>query len=179
MKNKALSFIIGGLIGFIVGMVQINAWGAPVDPIKEQAISYLADKKIEVPKEVEKACKKAEKKYGIKAELLEAIAWRESRYVQKAISKNGKCKGICQVNDYTHRERMRKLGVTDIYDIEGNVMVAADLLAELLEIDEDICLALDRYHGDRRADALYKRGEVSSYAESILKVSHSLELVNE
>lgn len=179
MRNKIVSFLIGAAIGFIAGMIQITAWAQPVDEYTAQAIKYLADKKVEVPAEVERACIKAGKKYGIKPELLEALAWRESRFTQKAVSKNGRCKGLCQVNDTVHKQRMRKLGVTDVYDIDGNVLVAADLLAEFLNEDEDICLALDRYHGDRRAEVLYKRGEVSSYAETILKVSHSLELVNE
>lgn len=179
MKKTLINLAIGGLLGFILGITQLTAWAQPQAEAVKEAKAYLTEKKIAVPRDVKKACEKAGKKYQIAPELLEAIAWRESRYVEKAISKDCKCKGLCQINTRAHSERIRRLKVTDIYDIDGNVLVAADLLAELLEETDDIALALDRYHGDKRAEAMYKRGELSDYAEQILKVSHALELVNE
>lgn len=173
-----LLFLAGMLIGAVAGGIQLNAWAAPSEQAVGQAVIYLADKGVEVPEEVEKACKAAGKKYHISPEVLEALAWRESRYVQKAISDNKKCMGICQVNPYTHCERMKRLGVTDIYDINGNVLVAADLLAELLEANDDMAYALDRYNGNPKAESNYNNGKVSGYASEILKISQALELLH-
>lgn len=173
-----LLFLTGMLIGAIAGGVQIHAWAAPNDDAVAKAVFYLAEKNVEVPPEVETACKRAGKQYHISPEVLEALAWRESRYVEKAISKNGKCMGICQVNPYTHSQRMSKLGVKDIYDINGNVLVAADLLAELLESNDDMAFALDRYNGNPNAESYYNKGKVSGYASEILKVSQALELMH-
>ena len=73
---------------------------------------------------------------------------------------------------------MKKLGVTDIYDINGNVLVAADLLAELLEANDDMAYALDRYNGNPKAESNYSNGKVSGYAAEILKISQALELLH-
>jgi soluble lytic murein transglycosylase-like protein len=171
-------FLTGALIGALAGGVQIHAWAAPNNTEVAEAVMYLAEKDIEVPPEVEKACIKAGKKYHISPEILEALAWKESRYVQKAISDNGKCQGLCQVNPYTHCKRMKRLNVTDVYDINGNVLVAADLLAELLEENDDMAYALDRYNGNPNAESYYNKGKVSGYAGEILKVSEALELLH-
>jgi hypothetical protein len=73
---------------------------------------------------------------------------------------------------------MKRLGVTDIYDINGNVLVAADLLAELLQSEEDMAYALDRYNGNPKAESLYNSGKMSGYAKEILKISEALELLH-
>ena len=171
-------FLTGALIGALAGGVQIHAWAAPNNTEVAEAVMYLAEKGVEVPDEVEKACKKAGKQYHISPEILEALAWRESRYEEKAISSNKKCMGVCQVNPYTHSARMKRLGVTDIYDINGNVLVAADLLAELLQSEEDMAYALDRYNGNPKAESLYNSGKMSGYAKEILKISEALELLH-
>ena len=43
--------------------------------------------------------------YGICPELLQAIAWHESRYEENA--SNGGCEGLMQVSEKWHRDRMK------------------------------------------------------------------------
>jgi soluble lytic murein transglycosylase-like protein len=80
-----------------------------------------------------------------------------------------------QVQKISHRERMNKLGVSDLYDIDSNVHVATDYLAELFEQYEDVGTVLMVYHGEKDAVLKSERGEVSKYAREILERSYALE----
>lgn len=73
------------------------------------------------------------------------------------------------------RERKKNVSATDIYDMDGNVHVAADYLAELFEKYEDAGTTLMVYHGERNAISKAERGEISSYANKILERSAELE----
>ena len=74
---------------------------------------------------------------------------------------------------------MERLGVTDLYDIESNVNVAADYLLELFEKNEDIYLVLMIYNmGNEKAEQLYEQGIYSKYAVSITERSEELERIH-
>lgn len=113
-------------------------------------------------------------KYCICPEFLQAIAFRESSYIPDA--KNKGCKGLMQVNEKCHKDRMKRLEVADIYDPYGNVLVAADYLAELFEEYEEADVVLMFYSGNSRAEE-YSRGigDMSDYANDILELSAKLE----
>lgn len=114
------------------------------------------------------------KEYGICPELLQAIAWKESRYQEGA--SNGGCEGLMQVADRWHSDRMEQLEVTDLYDPAGNMEVAADYLLELFELYEDPGIVLMVYNGDSRADRYLQTGEgLSEYAREVLSMSEELE----
>ena len=87
---------------------------------------------------------------------------------------NGGCYGLMQVSISAHSERMKRLGVTDITDTYGNILVATDYLLELFTEEEDVGYALSRYHGESHADATYEAGELSKYAEKILERAEEL-----
>ena len=74
--------------------------------------------------------------------------------------------GLLQVNPAWHRERMERLGVSDLTDPHSNILVAADYLEELFqESDGDIYLVLMKYnmkHG--RAEELFYKGKFSEYS---------------
>lgn len=126
----------------------------------------------EVPSDVMAAAEKYGAIYDICPELLEAVAWKETRYTSEAISADGSCIGICQVNPKWHKERMNRLGVTDLTDVEGNIAVAADYLHVLFEEhpgDPEIALMI--YNGDHS----YKKGNISRYAQEIVNKSQELE----
>ncbi len=112
--------------------------------------------------------------YNICPEFLVSIAYQESRYDPDA--KNGGCKGLLQISERWHKDRMERLGVTDIYDPYGNMLVAADYLAELFERWEDVGMVLMTYNGDSNARK-YWNGEVdlSEYASEILERSAEME----
>lgn len=130
-----------------------------------------------IPKEAKAYCIEVGKEYGICPELLMAIAEAESSGNAKA--ENGECKGIMQVVEIWHKERMERLGVSDIFDMEGNILVATDYLYELFEKYEDAGSVLMFYNGDNRAKS-YLEGntELSNYAKKILERSRELELLH-
>ena len=176
MRSKIISFLIGCLIGGLIGGYQISAWAMPTG-YKELAeygkeISdpeeYMEINKVDITLEVEEACEKYGEKYDICPEILEAICWRESR-CQPDVS-NGSCKGLMQINTSVHSERMKKLKVKDIYDVDGNVKVGADLLAELDSKNNNIAKSLDEYNGN-------KQGGKSKYTKETLTVASVLDRV--
>lgn len=112
-------------------------------------------------------------KYNICPEFLQAMAFRESSY--NPYAKNGDCIGLMQVSQKWHKDRMSRLGVDDLYDPYGNMMVAADYLAELFAEYEDPTIVLHMYNGDNDA---FKDYYISGYAEDILNLSMELEREN-
>lgn len=116
-------------------------------------------------------------KYGICPELLMAIVEAESSGNPKA--ENGDCKGIMQISESCHKDRMERLGVTDIFDMSGNILVATDYLMELFEKYEDVGAVLMFYNGDSNARKYIKgKANLSSYAENILERSAELERIH-
>lgn len=130
-----------------------------------------------ISKEVQRACIKYGEEYNICPELLMAMCEKESSGRADAV--NGPCKGLLQVNENVHKERMERLGVTDLYDIDSNVNVAADYLLELFEENEDIYLVLMKYNmGGAAAEILYEQGIYSKYAVSVSERSMELERIH-
>ena len=136
-----------------------------------------AGKDTYISREVQAACIKYGEEYSICPELLMAMCEKESSGRPNAV--NGSCKGLLQINEKYHKERMVRLGVTDLYDIESNVNVAADYLLELFEENEDIYLVLMKYNmGSAAAERLYNQGIYSKYAISIAERSEELERIH-
>lgn len=115
--------------------------------------------------------------YEISPEVVMAMVEAESSYQIDA--ENGDCKGLMQVSEKWHKDRMDKLGVTDLMDPYSNILVGVDYLAELSE-DYEVGLALMLYNMKRStAFEIYEKGELSSYATKILERSEELEVENE
>jgi soluble lytic murein transglycosylase-like protein len=113
-------------------------------------------------------CEEVGEEYNICPELLMALIEKESS--GKADAQNGSCKGLCQVSEKWHSGRMEKLGVTDIYDPEGNIRLAADYLTELGAEYEDIAVVLGWFHGESDPE-----NNISTYTTWILERSEELE----
>lgn len=124
---------------------------------------------VDVPSDVMGYCETAGYKYDIPPELLEAIAWRESRY--QADAKNGSCVGMMQVSTKFHTGRAESIGVDNIQDPEGNIEVAANYLNELYHTYDTTEMVLMVYNGDSNAG---KKGYVSKYARDIETVADAL-----
>ena len=133
---------------------------------------------VEVPEEVVAISEELGGEYGVCPELIQAVCWQESRF--QADAENGGCVGIMQVSPQWHKERMERLGVTDLTDPRQNMAVAVDYLAELAAEYEDVGAALMKYNGDRRLDELLEGGmaDVSDYARAVLELSAELERRN-
>jgi hypothetical protein len=108
----------------------------------------------------------------IEPELVQSMIYHESRYNPK--SKNGTCTGLMQVSTRWHGERAERLGVTDFYDSYSNVLLGVDYISELFYETKDIRLAL-MYYSMNHEDALamYNRGEISTYAKTVLATAET------
>ena len=115
--------------------------------------------------------------YGICPELLVAIIETESS--GKAKATNGNCRGLMQVNLPYHKERMQRLGVTDLYDARQNILCGTDYLFELFQECEDVSWVLMTYNGSAKATSLYENGKMTKYSELILQRSFDLERLHE
>lgn len=194
MKNKKNGWLlIGILAGMILGRLTIpdEVWGAePVLKIEngqtviddlnhpntreiEEAEAYLKENRVEVPADIEEFCIKYGKENGIAPELLEAIIWKESRFQPGVVNAAGTCHGLMQISKGSHRNRMDRLGVTDLYDPEGNIAVGTDYLRELFEANEDVATVLELYNGDGVAASDPER--TSGYAQKIINIAQALE----
>lgn len=126
-----------------------------------------------LPEEVQGYCEEIGQEYGICPELLMSIIEAESS--GQADAANGGCRGLMQVSERWHYGRMNRLGVTDIFDKYGNILVGTDYLAELFGEYEEAATVLMVYHGERNAASKAERGEISEYATKILERSAELE----
>lgn len=139
-------------------------------PSTEAAAGYISEAELMA------ICNEAGAIYNICPELLQALVERESSgYIQ---AHNAGCCGLAQVSTRWHADRMERLGVTDIYEPYGNILVAADYLRELFDEDEgnDVYYVLMRYNmAIDTANELYEAGEITDYAVDITERAAELE----
>lgn len=196
LKKNIYSIILGIILGMIFGAAHIDSCRksdlnmvlnidheivAEEEQIEEP--EYIIEPVIfemkelkytdpDIPVEVQEAAIKYGEEYNIQPEFLEALAWRESRYHPDAVSKDGSCIGLCQINPKWHKERMERTGKDNLYQVDDNMNIAADYLADLFEDhpgDPEIVLMI--YNGDHS----YKNGNISKYAQDIMNKSQELE----
>ena len=127
----------------------------------------------EIPEDIRTYCEVAGEENNIAPSLLEAIAYTESGFNERAVNKAGTCFGLCQIYKKYHIKRMERLGVTDLFDKEGNIRVAADLLLELFETYEDVGAVLMKYNGatDKAINRYFETGKLPKYAQRVIDQS--------
>ena len=147
---------------------------AVFEGVEKEVIEIIDDG---IPAEVKEACEKYGAEYFICPELLESLAYQESRFIADVVSDDGSCIGVCQIKQSCHRSRMKRLGVTDLTDIEQNIHVAADYLSEILQEHEDIAECLYIFNGNQTGLKRYQEtGEIkSAYVKEILERSMDYE----
>lgn len=145
-------------------MLVLAEMNALVPPYYEE--TFIQQSYVEI-------CEEVGEEYSICPELLMALIEKESS--GHADAQNGSCKGLCQISEKWHSDRMERLGVSDIYDPEGNIRLAADYLTEMGAKYLDIGLVLMKFHGESDAENKAERGELSDYAIWILERSETLE----
>lgn len=185
--TNPLSHLLSLALGVLIGAALAWLLTPKPEPIREEAPilaaastpAYEAPQPYndpEIPDDVEAAARAAGEAYGLSPELLEAIAYYESRYQPDAV--NGDCTGLMQVSLYWHRDRMERLGITeaDMWEPGPNMLVAADFLAELLSTyDGDLGAVLMYYNGDSRLDEHLTTGFLSEYAQGVMTMAEDLE----
>ena len=162
--KKIKMAVIAGVVAFVVTFI----------------LSYTVSNGVEadtyIKEEYQAYCVEIGEEYCICPELLMAMIETESSGIPNAT--NGSCKGLMQVSDKWHTERMEQLGVTNIYDPYGNILVATDYLLELFEEYGDVALVLDIYNGNSKAMYNAENGILSDYASKILARAEMLERIH-
>lgn len=144
----------------------------PIEPVIETEPTYYVDVVDGYITEdsIRSICEYIGKQYEISPYLLMSLAWQESRYDVYATGSSGD-KGLCQIVEKWHGDRMDELGVTDIYDPYGNILVCADILSDLKNdtYGYDVTYVLMAYNmGSNTAKQRYESDNISQYALGIL-----------
>lgn len=142
------------------------------------ALNTSPDQEDGIPEDIREICDEVGEEYGICPELLEAIAYHESRFKENV--KNGPHYGLCQVNVNIHKSRLDKFGYTtaDMLTAYPNILVAADYLSELYETygdDNPVVLSLYAGFGQDAVDKYLKTGHMTRCVEDILAKSADYE----
>lgn len=134
---------------------------------------YEMDKQVE-SREVISLTEAIAGQYPICPELLQALIFYESSNRSSVVSKRGDI-GYMQVNPKWQDERMERLGIYDLTDGYGNILVGTDYLVELCRKYGDISLALVAYNKGEDAAGLCAAPWEDEYSRKILELSRELE----
>lgn len=128
---------------------------------------------IPLSRELQDYTRKICEKYGnVDETLVYALIKQESNFRVKALGDNGKSKGLMQIQEIWHKERMKKLGVDSLMTAKGNIRVGIDILSEKIDKYDDLGKALTAYNaGDGGAYKYYfsKGIYANDYAKKIIK----------
>lgn len=167
-KRKKIFMLVG------IFMISILSWSIRAEAA---ASDLFPQDEVEIPKLIIEYCETVGEQYDICPELLEAMAYNESRFIPTV--KCGNCWGILQVNVKVHAQRIEDLGYTpeDMFSPYPCIVTAADYLADLFETygDDDV-LVLCYYSGNLKAAKKYKEyGFITDYVDTVLTRSEHYE----
>lgn len=150
-------------------MLGILLW--TLSPIRSEAAASCQTSIDGIPDDIKQYCEEIGAETNICPEILEAIAYHESRFIPTVKNKN--YWGLCQVNVKIHKDRIEALGYTpeDMLTAYPNIKVAADYLADLYETygDENpIVLSLYSGAGWDAVEKYKEYGQMTDYVEDIL-----------
>lgn len=145
--------------------------------IQLDCFKYVED--IPLPEEFQTYINKVAKSYEIAPEIVFAMIERESNFDNTEIGDGGDSEGLMQIQKQHHEERMARLGVTDLFDPYGNVLVGVDYLAELLtDYEGNLEMALTAYNAGPSGayEYYFSHGiEANEYAETVIENSKKIE----
>ena len=112
--------------------------------------------------------------YNLEGELVLAVIGQETNYDADAVSEDGQCLGLMQVQKDCHEDRMDRLSAVDLLDPYDNVIVGIDVLSEYIERG-GLRWGLMAYNGGPDyANEMTKQGVISEYAESVIMLAELL-----
>lgn len=116
--------------------------------------------------------------YDLNPNLILAMIEAESSGRTKVVSKAG-CVGLMQVSPKWHKDRMDRLGVTDLTDAYSNILVGCDFVAEMFAKYDDVYCVLMGYNQGEYSGAIGKamEGKYSRYAKKIVSRMNELDAV--
>ena len=146
-------------------LVEISqpAWRADASPAVERRIAPKADSasnSSQSQNAVRQHIQVAATRFGVDRNLVDAVAWQESRYNPRALSTAG-AMGVMQLMPGTARQ----LGVRNPQDVEQNVVGGTAYLRQQLErFGNNVPLALAAYNAG--PGAVMKYGGIPPYRET-------------
>lgn len=108
--------------------------------------------------------------------LIQAIIEIESNYIPTARS-SANCIGLMQTSEYWQADRAARLGVTDMWDPYGNILVGTDFLQDLYfnYANKDMILSLMMYNMDfSDARKIRKAGSQTLYVTNVFQIYERL-----
>lgn len=114
--------------------------------------------------------------YQVSPEVILAVIEAESSGAWEAVS-SSECIGLMQIKPSFASERMKKLGVSNLFDPYSNILVGVDILAELFEKYHDLPVVLMAYNEGEYSGAVEEadRGRYSEYALKVMQRAEELE----
>lgn len=106
--------------------------------------------------------------------VIQAIIYNESRYTPDAINDRSGTMGLMQISPKWHTQRAANLGVTDLLNPYGNILVGCDILAEVTRQTGSFTYALDVFAGGYAYANLY----VNSVSPTREKIFETVSLIN-
>lgn len=145
---------------FISAVLALNGIATAIDTPEVYA-KPLPDPVPVAELEAEDHITKVAKQYRLDPSVVKALIEEESGWCASAEGDNGQSIGLMQIQPRWHKERLTRLGITNLYDPQQNVTVGCDILSELL----------NRYGNYEDALSVYNSGNTEdgkAYAERIL-----------
>lgn len=132
-------------------------YDVPLEPELQEHIAQLCDS------------------YGVDMPLVLAIIGQESNYNADAVGDEGNSLGLMQIQPQHHKQRMDKLGVSDLLDPYQNVTVGIDLLADLIDENNGTEWAVTAYNaGAGTADYHKTIGTRTEHTESVMRLMEGI-----
>lgn len=140
-----------------------------MQPVEEKTLYFDVPLSEELQEHIFAECEK----HNITPEIVISMIEQESDYDSDAIGDGGNSKGLMQIQEKWHKERMDKVGCTDLLDPFQNVTVGIDYLAELKDRNDDLYWVLMAYNGG----PVYanKTENISDYALEVSARAEELE----
>ena len=159
-KNMRIKKMMTAIAGIMI-VLGLNAIATAIDN-PEVYTKPLPDPVPVAQFETNNHIEKTAKRYGLNPDTVKALIEEESGWLTSAEGDNGNSVGLMQIQERWHKERMKRLGVTNLYNPEQNITVGCDILSELL----------NKYGNYKDALSVYNSGNIhdgKQYAERILK----------
>ena len=163
-KNMRIKKIMIAIAGIMI-VLGLNAIATAIDN-PEVYTKDLPDPAPVAQLETNNHIDKMAKRYGLDSRIIKALIEEESGWAASAEGDNGNSIGLMQIQERWHKERMKRLGVKDLYDSDQNITVGCDILSELL----------NKYGNYKDALSVYNSGNVhdgKQYAERIIRNAES------
>lgn len=104
---------------------------------------------------------------------VKAIIYHESRYQPDLTNSKTGVKGLMQISPKWHTKRAENLGVTDLFDPYGNILVGCDILNDLTQ-KQDFNYALNFFAGGYPYANRYK-SSTSPFVEQLTRIIVEME----